>query len=58
MGEQDGVARRVLNSSSERSSIMKRFAVGLLSVLTLAITAGLLWLPSVAQAGITATGID
>jgi hypothetical protein len=38
MGEQDAVARRVLNS--------------------LAITAGLVWLPSVAKAGITATGVD
>jgi len=37
---------------------MKGFALRLLSVLTLAITAGLVWLPSVAQAGLTATGID
>jgi hypothetical protein len=37
---------------------MKSFAVRVLSVLALAITAGLVWLPSVVQAGITATGID
>jgi hypothetical protein len=37
---------------------MKRFGYRLLSVLALAITAGLVWLPTVAQAGITATGID
>jgi hypothetical protein len=37
---------------------MKRFARLLLPVLTLAITASLMWLPAVAQAGLTATGID
>ena len=37
---------------------MKGFARRLLTVLTMAITAGLVWLPSVAQAGLTATGID
>jgi hypothetical protein len=37
---------------------MKGFAVRLLSVLTVAITAGLVWLPSVAQAGLTVTGVD
>jgi hypothetical protein len=58
MGEQDGVAGHVLNSSSERSLVMKGFAVRLLSVLTVAITAGLVWLPSVAQAGLTVTGVD
>jgi hypothetical protein len=37
---------------------MKRFARRLVAVLTLAITAGLIWLPTMAQAGIRATGID
>jgi len=37
---------------------MKGFAFRLLSVLTLAITAGLVWLPSVAQAGISFNAID
>jgi len=34
---------------------MKAFAVRLLSVLT---TAALVWLPAVAQAGISMTGVD
>ena len=34
---------------------MKAFAVRLLSVL---ITAGLVWLPAVVHAGITATGVE
>jgi hypothetical protein len=37
---------------------MSRFARLLLLVLTLGLTTGLLWLPTVAQAGLTATGID
>jgi len=37
---------------------MKGFARRLLIVLTLAITAGLVWLPSVVQAGISARGVD
>jgi hypothetical protein len=37
---------------------MNRVAHRLLAVLTLAITAGLMWLPTVAHAGLTATGID
>jgi len=37
---------------------MKGFAHRLLGVLTLVITAGLVWLPSVDQAGLTATGVD
>jgi len=37
---------------------MKGFASRLLSVLTLAITAGLVWFASVVQAGISARGID
>jgi hypothetical protein len=37
---------------------MNRIARRLFVVLTLAITAGLAWLPTVAQAGITATAID
>ena len=37
---------------------MKAFVVRLLTVLTLAITASLVWLPHVAQAGITATAAD
>jgi hypothetical protein len=35
-----------------------RFALRLCAVLTLATTAGLVWLPTVAQAGLTVTGID
>jgi hypothetical protein len=37
---------------------MNRFARRLLMVLTLAITMGLVWLPTAAQAGLTATGVD
>jgi hypothetical protein len=37
---------------------MNRFARRLLTVLTLAITAGLAWLSTVAQAGIALTGLD
>jgi hypothetical protein len=37
---------------------MSRSAHRLLLVLTFAITAGLVWLPTVAQAGITATAAD
>ena len=37
---------------------MKGFARRLLIVLTLAITAGLVWFPFVVQAGITARGAD
>jgi len=37
---------------------MKGFAVRLLRVLTLAITAGLVWLPTLVHAGISMTGID
>jgi len=37
---------------------MKGFAVRLLRVLTLAITAGLVWLPAVVHAGIALNGID
>jgi hypothetical protein len=37
---------------------MKRFARPLVAALTLAITAGLVWLPAMAQAGLTATAID
>ena len=37
---------------------MKAFAVRLLTVLTLAITASLVLLPPVAQAGLTATAVD
>jgi hypothetical protein len=37
---------------------MNGFARHLLIVLTLAITAGPVWLPTVVQAGITATAID
>jgi hypothetical protein len=37
---------------------MNRFARRLLTVLTLAMTAGLAWLPTVAQAGLTMTAID
>jgi hypothetical protein len=37
---------------------MNRFTHRLLAVLTLAITAGLVWLPTVAQAGITGTAVD
>ena len=37
---------------------MKAFAVRLLTVLTLAITASLVWLPPVAQAGISAIPVD
>jgi len=37
---------------------MKGFADRLLRVLTLAITAGLVWLPTVVHAGLTATGVD
>jgi hypothetical protein len=37
---------------------MKRFARRWLPLLTLAITVGLLWLPVVVHAGITATAVD
>jgi hypothetical protein len=37
---------------------MNRIARRVFAVLTLAMTAGLVWLPTVAQAGITATAID
>lgn len=37
---------------------MKRFARLLVAVLTLAITAGLVWMPAMVQAGITASGLD
>jgi len=37
---------------------MKGFAVRLLRVQTLAITAGLVWLPTVVHAGITFNAID
>jgi len=37
---------------------MNRFARRVLPLLTLAITAGLMWLPTVVHAGITATAID
>ena len=37
---------------------MKGFAARLLRVLTLAISAGLVWLPTVVHAGIVATGVD
>jgi hypothetical protein len=37
---------------------MNRFTRYVLPVLTLAITAGLAWLPTVAQAGLTATAAD
>jgi hypothetical protein len=37
---------------------MNRFVRSVLPVLTLAIIAALAWLPTVAQAGLTATGID
>jgi len=37
---------------------MKELASRLLSALALVITAGLVWLPSVVQAGIVATGAD
>ena len=37
---------------------MKGFAVRLLRVLTLAITAGLVWLPTLVHAGITLNGLD
>jgi hypothetical protein len=37
---------------------MNRFARRLLTVLTLAITVGLAWLPTVAEAGIALNGID
>jgi hypothetical protein len=37
---------------------MKGFAARLLRVLTLAITAGLVWLPTVVHAGLSFNGID
>jgi hypothetical protein len=37
---------------------MKRFSRYLFPALTLAITAGLVWLPTAAQAGLTVTAID
>jgi hypothetical protein len=37
---------------------MNRLSRYLLPVLTLAITAGLVWLPTAAQAGLTVTAID
>jgi len=37
---------------------MKAFAVRLLSVLTLAIAAGLVWLPTVVHAGIALNALD
>jgi hypothetical protein len=40
---------------NRKEFVMKAFAVRLLSVL---ITATLVWLPAVAQAGLTATGVD
>jgi len=37
---------------------MKGFAARLQRVLTLAISAGLVWLPTVVHAGLTATAVD
>jgi hypothetical protein len=37
---------------------MNRFAYRLLAVLTLAVTAGIAWVPTVAQAGIAALPVD
>ena len=56
--KQNAVAGHVLNSQNQKEWVMKGFALRLLSILTLAITAGLAWLPSVALAGITLNGID
>jgi hypothetical protein len=37
---------------------MNHIARRLFAVVTLAITAGLVWLPTMAQAGLTATAVD
>jgi hypothetical protein len=37
---------------------VNRFVRSVLAVLTVAIIAGLAWLPTVAQAGLTATAVD
>jgi len=43
---------------NRKELVMKGFAVRLLRVLTLAITAGLVWLPTLVHAGIALNALD
>jgi hypothetical protein len=56
-GVQDAVADTSC-TYNRKEFVMKAFAVRLLTVLTLAISASLVLLPPVAHAGLTATAVD